>query len=498
MSAAFGGVGQFDYAAANGALDAFARHEGAGHGGAEHGGAEHEGTEHEGTEHEGAEHGGAGHGRAGTDGFGGTGGSGGSGGTVRLGIGWDAWRDAGMARAALGGDARHRAHLEVGLSTAEALEVLGAAVELQLPHLLVSTTPLEASRYFYEPARTTAAGPHTAAHEAAGELTAALCRLLGVDSADSLDPDASLYDLGADSLTLLDLLSEIKRLCGVDLDLAELGHEVSLNQLLSRARPDRSTADGSAAGGPVAVEVWQPGHEREVLCLVHPVGGDIQAYRPLVSALASLGAGPTVCLIPDPALRESGTSPPAWSVAERATRYHAALRARFPGPDVRFRFAGWSFGAWVALSMAAEAEAAGRPADHLYLLDPPAPDAGARLGGYDEAAIRTVFDRELRGNGEHAPLTGTGHAYAERLAHCCRANLAAMAAHRPPRLSHTPSTLWLATSALADPPDAHAWDALLPHPSSVHRVDATHYGLVAAPHAESVARAMRRPRTPGE
>lgn len=56
-----------------------------------------------------------------------------------------------MARDALGTDARHQAHLRTGLSTAEGLRVFADAMELQLPHLLVSSTPLEASRYFYEP-----------------------------------------------------------------------------------------------------------------------------------------------------------------------------------------------------------------------------------------------------------------------------------------------------------------------------------------------------------
>ncbi|MET7454363.1 amino acid adenylation domain-containing protein [Streptomyces sp. NPDC005574] len=478
LSSLFGGVGQFDYAACAGVLDAFAHH----------GPADPSGT-------------------------------------VRLGIGWDVWRDTGMALDSLRSDPRHQAHLRVGLSTAEALEVFEDAVELQLPHLLVSTTAPEEARFFYEPAP---ASP-TAAASAPGEAVAAdvrehpeevtdiVRRLLGVDA---LDSDASLYDLGADSLTLLDLLSEVKRRHGVDIDLSRLGHRVSLNEILAHLAPSVSPRDDGEHSGDdtVSVEVWQPGEGGEVLCLVHPVGGDIQAYRPLVSALAPRT---TVCLIPDPALRDPGL--PARSVDERAARYLAAVRARFPGPDTRFRFAGWSFGAWIALSMAAEAEAAGRPAEALYLLDPPAPGAGALLNSYDDHDLRTVFAHELRGNDPLTPgdaddardratpdstrdaqdarenaastsLAGPAQAYAERLARCCRTNLAAMAAHTPPRLLRTPTTVWLADRPVTDlpapAPRQHAageWRALLPDGSPVHHVDATHYEIVTGRHAEHIA-----------
>ncbi|PSM44847.1 non-ribosomal peptide synthetase [Streptomyces dioscori] len=464
LSALFGGVGQFDYAAANGVLDAFAHHGGE------------------------------------------------ASATVRLGIGWDVWRDAGMARDALGTDARHQAHLRTGLSTAEGLRVFADAMELQLPHLLVSSTPLEASRYFYEPeaqpAEDVSQEPVGAATPPdATELMEAARELLGTDT---LDPAASLYDLGADSLTLLDLLSEVKRLYGVDIELSHLSHQVSVNDLLARlGRP--AQAEGPA-DDPVTIETWQTGDDQDdVLCVIHPVGGDIQAYRPLVSAL---DARTTVCLVPDPALHDPGL--PHWSVAERADRYLAALRARFPDPRTRLRLAGWSFGALVAHSMAASAEAAGRPVERLYLLDPPAPQPGTQDSpdSLDEDALRAVFEHELHGNKlqSASPATGlpgateatgttgaraTGTTYAERLAHCCRANISAMTAHTAPRLTRTPSALWVATEITPDlplaPPEptaAEEWTALLAHPAQVHHVQATHYEIVTGRHVQDIARAI--------
>ncbi|MEV7391018.1 amino acid adenylation domain-containing protein [Streptomyces sp. NPDC091215] len=465
-AAEFGGVGQFDYAAANACLDAHAHRTVPG-------------------------------GDA----------------TVRMSVGWDAWRDVGMAqRHADRADARHREHLTVALTPEEGTAVFERALRLQLPYLMVGTTELTAARAFYEPVA--ADGPPARAQGDAGtEITDLLRSLLGVDT---VDPEAPLYDLGADSLTLLELLDEIKRRHGADIELSRLSHRVSLAEILGHvgdgARPDRTA---TVPQGTVDVEVWQRGAGPDVLCLVHPVGGDVQAYRPLVSALPD---DLTVCLIADPGLRDPGL--PDRSIDEHAAHYLAAVRREFPEPERRLRLAGWSFGAWTALSMAALAEAEGRPVTALHLLDPPPPGAGHRLAGYDEEQIQAVFTRELNGNGygdgdgdgdgdgtrglaepdrDIAALTESGRAYAERLARCCRANLAAMAGHRLPRLRRTPAAVWLATrpvgeAALAPEPTAPgAWDAHLPSPYRLHRVDADHYQIVAEPHVRAIAAALTGP-----
>ncbi|MFC4503991.1 amino acid adenylation domain-containing protein [Streptomyces vulcanius] len=441
MAAQYGGVGQFDYAAANACLDAFAQYAPPGAGDA----------------------------------------------TVRMSIGWDAWREVGMAQHALGADARHQEHLAVALTPEDGAAVFEQALHLQLPHLMVSTTPLPQARFFYEPAPAPATARHHDETSAADDLAEVLRDLLGVDA---VDPAAPLYDLGADSLTLLELIDEVKRRYGVDIDLSRLSHRVSLAEILGHL--DTVTRPTDPAGALVDVEVWQRGTGRDVLCVVHPVGGDIQAYRPLVSALPD---ELTVCLIADPALRDPQL--PATSIADRAAHYVDDVRAAFPGPDRRLRLTGWSFGAWTALSMAALAEPAGRPVQALYLLDPPPPDAGERLAAYDERQVDAVFARELSGNGTDR-LTGPGRAYAERLARCCRTNLTAMAGHRLPRLLRTPTTVWLAqrpvddmTPLAPEPTPPEAWDAHLPRPVCVHHVDATHYELVAEPHVQQIAAALR-------
>ncbi|MET9016667.1 amino acid adenylation domain-containing protein [Streptomyces olivaceoviridis] len=463
MSALLGGVGQSDYAAGASLLDGFAHH------------------------------------RAGETET-----------TTRMSIDWDIWSETGMATRVLHTDTRHQAHLEVGLTVEEGQSVFARALALQLPQLLVSTTGLDASRAFYRPtgdglARTLTA-PSGASHDpggsmgttepdSAGERAGAIARvlqdLLGVGE---LGPDDSLYDLGADSLTLLDLLAHIEADHGVELDLASFSHRISLTEVLKHLEaalaapvPTRATDVASQ----VVLDVWQEGTGSAVLCLVHPVGGDIQAYRSLV---ASLGPAPTVCLIADPALRDDGI--PVWSLAERARRYEAGLRHRFGRTGRRLHLAGWSFGARVAMEMAAIAEAAGRPFDAVHLLDPPPPRADALVAAYDDSHLEAVFAAEL-GTGSVATSAEHAQTYAERLAHCCRANLRSLGEHQVRPLAFTPAFLWLAdrpTAGMPAPGDpqetARQWSDWLP-PSALRRsLPTDHYGIVAPPHVHTVAQSI--------
>ncbi len=466
MSALLGGVGQSDYAAGASLLDGFAHHRS-------------EETET----------------------------------TARIGIDWDIWSETGMATRALSTDSRHQAHLEVGLTVEEGKAVFAGALALQLPQLLVSTTDIEVSRAFYASSADGRAEPFTArsgpAHDADGEagspdtdsaedradaradaMARVVQELLGVDE---IDPDDSLYDLGADSLTMLSLIAQIEDDYGVEFDLASFSHRVSLTEILKHieaALAPTAPASEAATSVPsrVVLDIWQEGTGSAVLCLVHPVGGDVQAYRSLVAAL---GPEPTVCLIGDPALRNPDMPP--WSLAERARHYDAELRDRFGGSDHRLHLAGWSFGARVAMEMAGLAESAGWPVEGLHLLDPPPPQADALVAAYDENHLETVFAAEL---GTGAPVLSAEHAqaYAERLARCCRANLRSLGEHQVRPLVFTPTVLWLADEPTADVPapgdpqeTARQWSACLPPSATRRSLPTDHYGIVAPPHVHTVA-----------
>ncbi|MFF4800906.1 amino acid adenylation domain-containing protein [Streptomyces sp. NPDC001351] len=452
MSALLGGIGQSDYAAGASLLDGFAHHRA---------------TETETT--------------------------------ARIAIDWDIWNETGMATRVLDTDSRHQAHLAVGLTVEEGKAVFGHALALQLPQLLVSTTDIDASRAFYAPAgiadRPTAPGQarDTAAADGAGERADAVARvvrdLLGVAE---LDPEDSLYDLGADSLTLISLIARIEDDYGVEVDLASLSHRVSLTEVLKHVEAALTSAEAGTGASRVALDIWQEGTGSAVLCLVHPVGGDVQAYRSLVAAL---GPEPTVCLIADPALRNAEM--PAWSLAERARHYDAALRERFGGPDHRLHLAGWSYGARVAMEMACLAESAHQPPQALYLLDPPPPRAQELVAAYDEEHLEMVFAAELGAQASSLPAEHA-QAYAERLARCCRANLRSLGEHRVRPLVSVPTYLWLAEHSTAGMPTPatpqepqRQWNSCLPPSAVLTYLPTDHYGIVAAPHVDTVADTIR-------
>ncbi|MFH4094819.1 acyl carrier protein, partial [Acinetobacter baumannii] len=85
--------------------------------------------------------------------------------------------------------------------------------------------------------------------------------------------------LGADSLTLLDLIDELQAATGVVFQLSQFSHKVSLREVLALVQ----SAQGGAAAvedqwtDAVRIDQWHAGADRERLYLIHPVGGDVQA-----------------------------------------------------------------------------------------------------------------------------------------------------------------------------------------------------------------------------
>ncbi|WP_263262414.1 non-ribosomal peptide synthetase [Pseudomonas sp. RIT-PI-S] len=456
MSAMFGGAGHLDYAASNAMLDGFTFYAG-----------------------------------------------GASNGCQRLCIDWDIWREVGMAVGASSGDAAHQQHLTVGLTVDEGCQVFERAMAVRLPQLLVSTTALDSARRFYPrrqgvamaPAQAEPAAPQAIEPSLRQRLHGCLCKWLGVEA---LADDDNLYDLGADSLTLLDLIDELQAATGEVFQLSQFSHQVSLGEVLALVRASSERARPSARDGwanAVLLDPWHAGAGRQWLYLIHPVGGDVQAYRELVAALhPDIG----VCVIADPALRLPDLPP--ISLDERAAAYLQAIQARHP-QGAEWQVAGWSFGAWVAQALCALAPAAGLAPPRLYLIDPPAPDAGKALAAIDEQAITQVFQREFAQRWPGAidgALPADLQAYLQRLTHCCRNNIASMAAFEPPSLAATPTQLFIArqanpygfgTSWQLDELK-RAWQGKLGCLESWQPMDTDHYGIVSGRWARDIAAAI--------
>ncbi|MET1077652.1 MAG: amino acid adenylation domain-containing protein [Pseudomonas sp.] len=448
MASIFGGAGQLDYAAANGVLDGFAHYRAAD-----------------------------------------------APGCIRMGVNWDIWRDVGMATTALATDAAHQAHLALGLSVEEGVQIFRQALQVQLPQLLVSTTPIETARQFYPSRQGRLASPLATDTALREQLQDCLCQWLGLER---LDPAASLYALGADSLTLLDLIDELAGRHGISLQLSQFSHKVSLEEVLVLA--EQATAVPPVEAEPewdssVRLDLWTPGRGPALVCLLHPVGGDVQAYRALASALPP---HVRLCVIADPGLANPGLPP--IGLAERAALYLRALERAYPRQAHDWHLVGWSFGAWVAQAMGGVVQAGGQVPPPLYLIDPPAPDAGVALARFADRDIEEVFLRELTQHWPDAASPGARNRipaelqdYVRRLLQCCRRNIASMADFQLTPLEQGSSHVFVATHALRDRAEADLrqhWQALLPPRMGWQRLETDHYGIVEGPWAESIARVI--------
>jgi thioesterase domain-containing protein len=123
--------------------------------------------------------------------------------------------------------------------------------------------------------------------------------------------------------------------------------------------------------------------DRRPLFCVHPVGGEVVAYRELARRL---GSGQPVYGLQSP-------DPPIQDLREMAARYLEALREVQPeGP---YRLAGWSMGGVVAYEMARQLAERGERVDLLALIDAASPERWAGEPEPDETERVALFASDL-------------------------------------------------------------------------------------------------------
>jgi thioesterase domain-containing protein/acyl carrier protein len=182
-------------------------------------------------------------------------------------------------------------------------------------------------------------------------------RVLGTDI---IEPDDDFFDVGGDSLLATWMVTELSQ---------SLGHTIELSVFLSD-----STLSGLVRTleglDPYSVRkrrvselvTLRPGPPQRVLYFVHPLGGELLAYRDLATAIRS----PLRVL----GLRwqpEESWPPLSLSLEQMAEFHVLHLRSiQAAGP---FLLAGWSFGGALAYEIAQQIVAAGERVDFLGLLD---------------------------------------------------------------------------------------------------------------------------------
>ena len=378
----------------------------------------------------------------------------------RMSINWDIWNESGMAVDALQGDARHQAHLKLGLSDAEGQRVFSRCLEAMPPQILVTTVAHREAMQFYSAKGSAPPQENTAENTAPGlsplpsaqAIAALLAALL---DCQEIPLDASLEELGCDSLGQLDLIDRISATFGTTLSLSELTASTTCQEIATLLAgpvakdPVQSLIDSikELTGSPdihadqtldmlgldslMALDLLEEikhKFDRDLpLSALHQsasVGSilsllDTGFERPKVQVetwqmgkghqalclihpvggetvayrtLASLvPEDVTVVAISDPNL---GPTPHPQSIAEKASAYlHALWQALPSGSNITL--AGWSFGAWVAQDMAVQAAEAGQPMEGLTLIDPPDPAVGKKMGSYSRGEIEEALLYEL-------------------------------------------------------------------------------------------------------
>uniref|UniRef100_A0AAV2LIZ5 Fatty acid synthase n=1 Tax=Knipowitschia caucasica TaxID=637954 RepID=A0AAV2LIZ5_KNICA len=208
------------------------------------------------------------------------------------------------------------------------------------------------------------------------DLVDAVANILGVRDVNSLNAEATLADLGLDSLMGVEVRQTLER----DYDLVMTMRDIRLltiNKLRELATGSGSTAkdvsDSSKGGlasvlgsdissllmdpqGPTLTAVNSVQNQERPLFLVHPIEGTVSVFKALASELRLPCYG-----------LQCTMAAPMENIQSLAAYYLSCVKQ--VQPDGPYRLAGYSFGACVAFEMCCQLQTQGATVESLFLLD---------------------------------------------------------------------------------------------------------------------------------
>ncbi|XP_076014659.1 fatty acid synthase [Genypterus blacodes] len=209
-------------------------------------------------------------------------------------------------------------------------------------------------------------------------LVEAVANILGVRDVSSLNADASLADLGLDSLMGVEVRQTLERDYNIVMSMREI-RNLTIKNLKELAEGTSSRSEEShqapAKKGSVRsllqselnlllVNPDDPSvtllnklqNKERPLFLVHPIEGSISAFKTLTSKLS----------VPCYGLQCTKAAP-LDSIQSLAAYYVGCIRQ--VQPDGPYRIAGYSFGACVAFEMVSQLQTQNQPVEQLFLFD---------------------------------------------------------------------------------------------------------------------------------
>ncbi|ATL26069.1 non-ribosomal peptide synthetase [Streptomyces formicae] len=205
-----------------------------------------------------------------------------------------------------------------------------------------------------------------------------VAQVLGLENVGAHE---DFFDLGGTSLLAIQLLTRIRAVFGLDLELSAMFAGPTADGL---ARRVDAHADDGGRESPGTLLPIRPGGTRAPLFCVHPGFGLSWCYFALSR---HLGVDQPIY-----GFQARGTSDPValpTSVRDMAADYVRLLRAARPvGP---YRLLGWSFGAVVAQEMAVQLQELGAEVEFLALLDGYPPQDRGPYAGDEQEIVRSLL-----------------------------------------------------------------------------------------------------------
>ncbi|XP_013881248.1 fatty acid synthase [Austrofundulus limnaeus] len=210
------------------------------------------------------------------------------------------------------------------------------------------------------------------------DLVDAVAHILGVQDVSSLNPDASLADLGLDSLMGVEVRQTLERDYDIVMAMREIRH-LTINKLreLSKSKLEGSNESHPAADKkdgvhavlasdltellvspdcPTVVPLNTVQSKERPLFLVHPIEGSTAVFKKLASKLTMPCYG-----------LQCNKAAPLDSIQSLAAFYVNCIRQVQKGGP--YRIGGYSFGACVAFEMCSQLQAQQQPVESLFLFD---------------------------------------------------------------------------------------------------------------------------------
>ncbi len=319
---------------------------------------------------------------------------------------------------------------------------------------------------------------------------------------DEFEDDEDFFDVGGDSILAAWVAAELGEALGRPVELSVFLAAASVQELVETLGAASAPARAASRSELVTLE---PGDSGQGLILVHPLGGELIAYRALAREIRSRVRVLGLKRDFEPADGREDLG----GIAEDHVARITAIQ-----PEGPYMLAGWSFGGLLAYEIARRLEASGRRVAFLGLIDANPvldPTSGAPK---HETALRDALDRVLGaigGEGQGARgvdallrdepemgrllgdvvPAGVSPAYLERYLHRTRRGLDAAAGYTPQRY---PGAIDLFQPGQVPAERRRvlkgALEPLCGGELRVHSVEGDHFTMLRPPHAAGLACAL--------